>query len=403
MKKNPVFILLFFALSTAAGAQTTFEWSVGALGFVDNREYKSDYQDGQSMLGIRLAPEIGAGFGKRHHLRAGVNVLKEFGREMNKNDVVYTAYYHYDKNPFSFYFGSFPRQFALGDFPAVFFQDSLTYYQPNLEGFVWRYEKSRGYASLFLYWDSKQSISQREIFTAGSADMIRKNIFYGKYQYFYHHYALRSIYNKEERIHDNGLLHAAVGADLTTKTNLDTLYINAGYLIGHERRRTIGKWIAQQGLFVEAQAEWQGLGVKNTLYAGEGLMIYYKTSYNEGNLYSGDPYYQAKFYNRTDLYIDLITSTWANARFDWSFHYDGKRLSSQQQFILTIDINQSSVNSRQSSVNSHQSSVNSRQSSVNSYQSSVNSRQSSVNSRQTIAKKIYQRLLPGTNGLTTND
>jgi len=345
MKKLHTCILLFFAAVITASAQTNFEWSIGALGFVDNREYQSAYQNDQSMLGIRLAPEIGVGFGEYHHLRTGVNVLKEFGRDMNKNDVVYTAYYHYNKKPFSFYFGSFPRQFAVGDFPAVFFQDSLTYFQPNLEGFVWRYEKQKGYASLFLNWDSRQSVLQREIFTAGSAGILRKNIFYGKYQYSYRHYALRSISDEEERIHDNGLLHAAVGVNLTEKTNFDTLYINAGYLVGHERRRTVGRWKAPQGLFVEAQAEWQGIGIKNTLYAGEGLMIYYKTPYNEGNLYSGDPYYQAKFYNRTDLYIKLITSTWANACFDWSFHYDGYRISSQQQFILTVNIDNKNAKS----------------------------------------------------------
>jgi hypothetical protein len=174
---------------------------------------------------------------------------------------------------------------------------------------------------------------------------------------------LHSGYNEGERIHDNGLLHAALGIDLTKKTDIDTLYVNAGYLVGHERRRIDPDiWYARQGLLVEVQAEWHGIGIKNTLYVGEGLMIYYQTPYNEGNLYSDDPFYQAKFYNRTDLYIDIITSAWANARFSWSFHYDGERISSQQQFILAVNID------------------------------SQNSRQSSVNSRQTIAKKIYQKI-----------
>ena len=363
MKNLQLCMLLFFAAS-AATAQTAFEWSVGALGFADNREYKSAYQNDQTMFGIRLAPEVGIGFGDHHHLRTGVNVLKEFGRGMNEHDVDYVAYYYYDKRPFSFYFGSFPRSYAVGDFPAAFFQDSLTYYEPNINGLVWRYEKPRGNASLFLSWDSRQSIAQREIFTAGSAGMLRKSVVYGKYQYAYRHYDLRSVSWEEERIHDNGLLHAAVGADLTAKTRLDTLYINAGYLVGHERRRTVGKWRAPQGLLVEAQADWRGVGIKNTLYAGEGLMVFYKTPYNEGNLYSGDPYYQSTLYNRTDLYIDFITSAWANARFDWSFHYDGRWLSSQQQFILIIN-----VDGRQSAA---------------------------VSRRQTIADKIYQRL-------TTND
>ncbi|GHT57502.1 hypothetical protein FACS18945_1980 [Bacteroidia bacterium] len=330
-------LFLCFTAIFCANAQR-FEWGVNALGFADNREYQSKYQIDQSMFGIRLAPEIGLGFGDNHHLRVGVDVLKEFGREMNKNDVTYTAYYHFQKEPFSFYFGSFPRKLAVGEFPAPFFQDSLTYYCPNINGFVWRYETAQGNASLFLDWTGRQAVNRRESFTAGSAGIYRKDIFYGKYQYYYRHYALSLVSNEEERIHDNGLLHAAVGVDLSEKTFFDTLYINVGYMMGMERRRNVpGKWNVPQGLFVEAQAEWWRIGIKNTLYAGEGLMIFYQTPYNDGGLYLGDPYYQARIYNRTDLYANIIKSNRVKASFDWSFHYDGKRLSSQQQFILVIN------------------------------------------------------------------
>ena len=68
-------------------------------------------------------------------------------------------------------------------------------------------------------------------------------------------------------------------------------------------------------------------------------MVFYKTAYNVEDLYWGDPFYQSKMYNRTDLYINLIHSNRVKAKFDYSLHFLENKISHQQQFFVLININ----------------------------------------------------------------
>lgn len=340
MKKNKFIYLILFLLITSQLVGQEVEWEVNMFGFADNREYKCSVQIPQSIMGARIAPEIGIGWENHHHIRVGANILQEFGTNLFVNKADYIAYYQYDWKPFHFYFGSFDRKKAYENFPNAFFYDSLNYFRPNIHGLFGEYKKEKNNMSIFLDWTSRQTNTRREAFIMGGSGIFRKNILYGEFQYYMYHHAGKAIEDPLDHVHDNGLLHLALGLDLSEKTFFDTLFVNVGLLQAQERRRgDPGTWETPKGTLIEANIEWQGLGIKNSFYTGDGLMVFYKTAYNVEDLYWGDPFYQSKMYNRTDLYINLIHSNRVKAKFDYSLHFLENKISHQQQFFVLININ----------------------------------------------------------------
>jgi hypothetical protein len=346
-KKLTLFLFIQILLTTAVVAQDlsqdlskNIEWNVDMFGFADNREYRGTVQIPQSMMGSRVAPGIGIVWDEYNHIRIGVDGLHEFGSNNGIDNLTYTAYYLYDWKPFKLYFGDFPRKYALSNFPKAFFYDSLMYYRPNINGLFWQYEKKQNNFSVFLDWTSRQTDTRRETFIIGASGYYQKGVFFAEFQDYMSHHAGTAIWDPNDHIHDNGLFHADLGLDFREQTGLDTLYINAGVLQGEERRRgdeSTG-WQTPTGVMIEGNISWQGFGIKNTFYSGQGLMVYYKTPDNTQQLYWGDPFYQAKLYNRTDLSWHLIKSNRVNASFILSFHYVQNIISQQQQFLVTINL-----------------------------------------------------------------
>jgi hypothetical protein len=315
-----------------------FAWKVDAYGFADNREYRSEVQIPQSMLGIRLTPLVGLKWNE-HSIFAGANALKEFGSSKGVDNIIPTVYYDFAGENFDFRFGAFPRAEVLSDFPAAFFQDSLTYYRPNINGLFWQFKKYDNLRiGVFLDWTSRQTDTRREAFIMGGSGRWDYDMFYLKFNYYMYHRAGRAVEDTGDHIHDMGLGYYAVGADLRKiiPLEMDTAYIHAGLLQGQERRRSVSGWFYPRGILVEAGAEYENIGLKNTLYAGEGQQVYYNSYNPERDLYWGDSFYRGKFYNRTDFYYNFINTDRVNCRFDLSLHRSSGEWSWQQQLILQV-------------------------------------------------------------------
>jgi hypothetical protein len=62
MIKNKFIYLILFLLITSQLVGQEVEWEVNMFGFADNREYKCSVQIPQSIMGARIAPEIGIGW-----------------------------------------------------------------------------------------------------------------------------------------------------------------------------------------------------------------------------------------------------------------------------------------------------------------------------------------------------
>jgi len=334
--KNLFLLFVACCFSPIVPAQD-IEWKVGLYNFFDNTEFaKSSYQIDQTMAGVRFSPQVGLQVDSIHHIYVGIDALKEYGSRNFQDGYTPTAYYFYDGMPFRFYMGSFPRTGLLDNLPKAFFQDSISFYRPNITGFLWEYQNKGLDAKAFFDWTGRITETDHEAFFVGGDMLYRKNCFFTQFQTYMQHYAGTYTFSG---VRDNGILHAAVGLDLTEIVRLDTLSFRLGYLGGFERwRKMSSSFNVRNGFSGEILAGYKNLGLKSTVYFGEGLMAYYSGIGNA--LYWGDPFYRGKFYDRTDLFYDFFKSPYVSTRLMFSQHISEGHLFSEQSLIIRIALDQ---------------------------------------------------------------
>lgn len=314
------------------------EWEVGLHSFFDNTEFAgAEVQDDQTMAGVRLSPELGLSFDTVHRIHAGISAMQEFGSTKSVDHFVPIAYYNYTGRLFSFHMGAFPRKHAVEKYPRVFFQDSINYYRPVMTGFVLNMEKDKSNFNLWLDWTSRQTTSQRETFFAGWSGRWQWRDFYLQHFGYMFHYAKMKHAPEGQFIHDNCLFLTSAGMDLAEKTVLQKLQFNAGWLLGFEDNRGTTDWLKHHALLVEAEAEYRGIGLKNSFYAGERQMYFYAA---EGNkLYWGDPIYRAELYNRTDISLVFFDTGKVNLKFVNTLHLLKSGVYHEHGLYACIELN----------------------------------------------------------------
>jgi len=338
MKTSFLIFIFFFFIITDTFPQEKI-WRLNLFNFIDNSEFgRSDVKIPQTMSGVSLAPEFGLGWDTVHKIMAGVNLIHEYGSPDAIDKLYPTAYYEFSRDRFKFLIGAFPRIPATGNYPRLFFQDSIYYYRPNINGTFWEYRNDRSYFNLWLDWTGRQTETVNESFFTGMSGRLSHNMFYLQDFAYLFHLAEKKDPVVEEPIHDNGLNLLSVGIDLSGRTNLRKLEANAGWVLGLERDRLNNSgWIVLKGLLIETRAEYKRIGLFNSFYAGEGLMYFYKQYGNK--LYWGDPAYRAKVYNRSDFYAILVNSRKVNVEFTYSLNFLENRMYHQQILRVIVDLN----------------------------------------------------------------
>jgi len=337
--KNLLKVILLFLLASSDGfAQNTF-WNAGLYSFFDNTEFgHSSYQIPQTMAGVRFAPELGLRWDSVNSITTGFNMLHEFGSAKAIDDFSLTAYYQFDKKPFRFLMGAFPRSYAVEKYPRIFFQDSLAYFRPNINGILWEYSSGKLFLNLWLDWTSRQSLEDHEAFFMGFSGRYQSGVLYLQEFAYMFHFAGRMNPVVDEALHDNGLLHTSAGLDFSDRSVFTRLEINAGWITGLDRARSDNTgWIVRQGFLSEARIEYKRIGLFNTFYSGNGQMHYYDDHDNE--LYWGDPIYRAKTYNRSDFYIDFIKNNQISTRLIYSLHLTENTIYHEQALKVSVNIN----------------------------------------------------------------
>ncbi|OFY60703.1 MAG: hypothetical protein A2V50_01760 [Bacteroidetes bacterium RBG_19FT_COMBO_42_10] len=338
MKKS-ILILILFLVTTCKVFSQEKVWQADLFTFFDNVEFGgSDVKVPQTMSGVMLAPEAGLRWDSIHKISIGINLLHEFGSRSVIGNFYPTAYYDFSKRPFRFLMGAFPRGIATDNYPRLFFQDSVYYYRPNIEGIFFEFKRDRGYVNLWLDWTGRQSVDVNEAFFTSISGRYNIGILYARHFGYMYHFASRKDPFIDEALHDNLMFHTALGIDLSGKTILDRFDINAGWVTGLERARAENTgWIAMHGMILEARIEFKGLGLFNSLYTGKGLMYYYGE--HDKDLYWGDPAYRAKNYNRTDIYVNFFKERNLNLELTYSLHFLESKMYHEQMLKVKIDLN----------------------------------------------------------------
>ena len=325
MKSFYLSVLVILASFSAISQQ--LEGNINFHTFADNREYAKSDRFSQTIFGARLSPEIGVLIDSTHRIRIGLNAFHEFGSPRFATKVDPVIYYQYQKQSWNFYMGVFPRVNLLDDYPRVVFNDTLTYYRPNVEGMMVKLNTGKGYQTVWIDWTSRQTDLARETFLFGLSGYFKSGIFFASHYAMMFHNAGPGINIPGDHIQDNGAAAIKLGVDLSDLTALDSLTFNTGGIMSFERTRSISDWKTPAGILLEMHAGYRKFGITNSLYLGEGH-----------NLVYGDQFYTAKKYNRTDLSYTPIRYKNIEGKFTFSLHFLEGVIDNQQAFSLRYNI-----------------------------------------------------------------
>ncbi len=339
--RYPLIVLLLILLcSTSHATKPTFLYDVDFLTYFDNREYKEPYNP-QTIFAFRLSPTVGVGMsdpnGGAHRLMAGVHYTQSLGGNWENARVLPTAYYQYKLDGFSVNLGAIPFSERIETMPDFLFFDSIAYARPNVQGALLQYESEHGFAEMMCDWHSAQYKTRREMFRIMLNGQYAYKCFWLGALVQMHHKANAAEYTVHEGVCDDIHLVPHVGLNLSQHTPLDSLSIKASYIYSIQRERKTDTMYNPQGMLLDVCANWRFLGLKNTLYIGENLMPFYAKHGTNMNL--GDPFYDSKLYNRTDVFVYLFRNSFVNCYFSWNMHYVPQQaLQHQQQLVVQFDL-----------------------------------------------------------------
>ena len=337
--KTSFWIFVSFLLISSEAFSQEKDWKINLFNFFDNTEFgRSAVKIPQTMAGVQVAPELGVVWDTLNKVNVGVNLLHEYGSP-NVIDKFYpTAYYESDRGPFRFLMGAFPRIGTIDNYPRLFFQDSVLYYRPNVNGIFWEYRKGDNNANVWLDWTGRQSKTVNEEFFIGFSGRFKTGIFYLQHFGAMFHYAGKMDPVVEEPLHDNLLFLTSAGIDLSDGTGFSKLETNAGWVTRLERSRSDNSgWIASNGLLVETRVEYKWFGLFNTFFSGNDMMHYYNVLGNK--LYWGDPAYRSKVSDRADFYIRFLQSRSVDLEFTYSLTFMEGRTYNEQMLKINVNLN----------------------------------------------------------------
>ena len=341
-KKIAIRCAMIFAclLWTAVSPAQKFLWDVDFAGFFDNREYGYKGVIPQTIFATRLAPEVGLALSDDtlHTIMGGVNWIQPIGTKSKESKFVPTVYYRYRGDRFRMSFGFFPRTQLIENAPSYLQYDSLTYFRPNIQGALFQYVAPKGFVEMYVDWRRMQTNTDREAFmVAGNGRWQPVSLFFMGGRAVMNHLARARKSPESETVTDDIIFNPYVGLDLSRRTGLDSLTLKCGYLLSLERRRgTDDGWKRPQGILIDLLAEWRFLGLKITFYHGGVQMPYYEQF---GTLLNqGDPFFQSRTYNRTDVYAYIFRNGFVNCMASLNLHYTPGYLDFQQQLIVRVNI-----------------------------------------------------------------
>lgn len=322
---RPFLILsLLLILSGKMMAQQRAGMEIDFFGYIDNREYKSTYTKDKTILGTIVSPKLYFAIDSNNRIVTGIHYNQDFGKNKDNKDIVKPiAYYSYESQKFSFALGHMPRYDRLKDVPRLVMSDTFMYDRPNIEGIYFAYHNKGFKQHIFVDWLSKQSYTQRERFMVGTSGKFTKGNVYLANDVTLYHNALTSNDSIVEHIQDNGIALVRLGVDLTNKTALDSLSIEAGFAFGFDRVRTEYEMRFAKGFLAQFYLGYKKFFVGNTLYLGQAQ-----------NLPLGDSFYHHNRYNRLDLGWTPFKKGNLDGRFTASLHWTPDGASNQQAFTL---------------------------------------------------------------------
>ncbi|MGJ1284903.1 hypothetical protein ACR79P_14485 [Sphingobacterium spiritivorum] len=328
MVRRLITSLLLLLLYTNSNAQNV-GYQIDFLGYADNREFKAPYTESKTIFGTRISPELYFKLSDNHTVHGGIHVAQEFGEREHKNPMLRPIiYYNYKNENFDFSIGHIPRYDLMKNTPRAILNDTLIYFRPNIEGMMLAYRNDHFQQRLFIDWTSKQSDKYREEFLVGMNGKVTVGDFYFSDDLILWHNALSANSDIDEHIQDNGVGIFKLGSNLTNKTPLDSLIIDAGIMMGIDRIRSQYDFRVKKGFIANVYMAFKSFSLENTFYKGGSQNTPY-----------ADSYYRYSTYDRLDVGWSPIQSANIQGTLKLALHFTPGRIDNQQMFTLRYLLN----------------------------------------------------------------
>ncbi len=335
MRQKASYIIILSMLSAIAYSQR-FGAKVGMEYFFNNTEYgQSSYANPQTINGIWFKPQGNIAWDDAHSLHGGLYLLKIPGTKQAVDKVNVSLYYQFDTPTVLFRAGAFPRREALPNYSDFFFTDSISHFIPLMQGLFWQIGRKNNFVNLWMDWTGYATPQERENFFLGSSARLSKGLFFVDMQSYLFHFAGTHPGNPLYGVSEQFLMMASTGISVQSANSFKGRF-SVGTLLGFERDRRAEQQYAPVGFVARADAEYWGIGIENTFYTGARRMRFYETK--KGDLYWGNPFLQGHSYLQSKWYIRLITSDWANVRFNSNLHLSENHLMFQQTLMVSASV-----------------------------------------------------------------
>jgi hypothetical protein len=333
MKKILLFVCVFSMLQFETQGQE-LQWKTALNYFFDNTEYaKSTLTKDQTMTGVHFSPELGVKWDSVHSIYTGVDLLKISGSKAVLDVAYPIAYYKYQKNNITFLAGAFQREDFFSNYSDLFFRDSITYYHPTIQGFIFQIKHPHSFFNLWMDWTGHQTALHRETFFVGTSAYRTNGLLFIDFQSYMFHFANTRPSTASFKVCDNVLARLSLGVNFSKQTGLDTLLFSAGVLAGFERDRGISNGTHTPiGAVLNLNVEHKGFGTQNMLYIGQDRNVFYSTYTN--SMYWNNPFLRSGFYVQSKWYYNFIHTLNINAKIGMNLHLSEGKLMFQQ--LLTV-------------------------------------------------------------------
>jgi hypothetical protein len=331
--------LLVFILSIQISAfAQNFEWKAGMNYFFDNTEFiESTLTRDQTMTGVHFTPQLGLSKDTVHAFYIGGDLLKISGSQNFVDIIRPIAYYQQKTTKSLLYAGVFPRAELLNNYSDLFFQDSISYFQPTLSGIFWQLKNSSSFFNIWLDWNGHQTTVNRETFFVGVSALKQHKRFFAELQSYMFHFANTRPNTENYHLTDNILGQLSIGVNYSNRQGLDTLLISAGVLAGMERDRFIDYGTHTPiGLVLRCNADYKRFGIQNSFYWGNPRMVFYNQQGTR--LYSNNPFLRSNYYLESKWYLDVIQSQSFNGKLAIKLHFSEGKLMNEQVFTLKASL-----------------------------------------------------------------
>jgi hypothetical protein len=309
---------------------------IGVHSFFDNPEFGiGGIKPSRTEAGVQLGGVAGFRWDTTSAVMAGFSGIHEYGSKTSFTATTPIVYYSAHQEHLRYYIGAFPRRETIGNYPRMFFRDSVASYRTVLNGVFYELRGKGVFANAWLDWTGHRTFEDRESFLVGLSAGWNYRRFHTRLFGYLFHYAFSANPDVEESLYDNGLQLLTVGVDLTGLIPIDEADVTIGHSIGMERNRALDRFHMPQGFLAELRLGHYGFGIVNSFYCGDPQQVFPE---HGSQLYWGDPVYRQSLYNRTDFSYTFVHLRQVQIAFTYSLHTGDRGVGHEQMLHLYADL-----------------------------------------------------------------